>query len=126
VRLIGTAVLVAAVASMAGRAPVVAQAPGSAVAAPQPAVYYPARGAWETRKPEDVGMDPALLAQAIEYAKTRDTNWGKANYMADQLRTFGSPLGPVRRRTGPTNGIVIRRYRRRVWRHQRGQANLQR
>jgi len=72
------------------------------------ATYVPTRDKWETRKPADVGMDEALLAQAVEYAKTRDTNWGKTDYMADQIRTFGRPLGPVPKSHGPTNGIVVR------------------
>ena len=70
--------------------------------------YYPARGNWETRKPADVGMDEALLTQAVEFAKTRDSNWGKTDYMADQIRTFGRPLGPVPPSHGRTNGLVIR------------------
>jgi CubicO group peptidase (beta-lactamase class C family) len=53
-------------------------------------------------------MDEALLAQAIAYAKTRDTAWGRADYMKDQLRTFGRPLGPVPQSHGPTNGLIIR------------------
>ena len=70
--------------------------------------YSPARGNWETRKPADMGMDEALLAQAIEYAKTRDTTWAKDDYMADQIRTFGRPMGPVPPSHGRTNGLIIR------------------
>ena len=47
-------------------------------------------------------MDAALLKQAIEYAKTRDSSWGKTDYMADQVRTFGRPLGKVPPSHGPT------------------------
>jgi len=71
-------------------------------------LYVPARDTWEARKPADVGMDEALLAQAIEYAKTRDTTWGRDDYMADQVRTFGRPLGAVPPRHGPTNGVIVR------------------
>jgi CubicO group peptidase (beta-lactamase class C family) len=70
--------------------------------------YTPARDHWETRAPAEVGMDAALLNQAIEYAKTRDTNWGKTDYMADQVRTFGRPLGRVPPSHGPTNGVILR------------------
>jgi CubicO group peptidase (beta-lactamase class C family) len=70
--------------------------------------YTPARDHWETRTPAEVGMDAALLNQAIEYAKTRDTNWGKTDYMADQVRTFGRPLGRVPPSHGPTNGVILR------------------
>jgi CubicO group peptidase (beta-lactamase class C family) len=72
------------------------------------AFYSPVRGGWETRKPSEVGMDEALLAQAIEYAKTRDTTWAKNDYMADQIRTFGRPIGPVPASHGRTNGIILR------------------
>ena len=70
--------------------------------------YFPARDSWQTKKPSEVGMDDAMVAAAVEYAKTRDSNWGRKDYMADQLRTFGRPLGPVPASRGGTNGIVIR------------------
>lgn len=72
------------------------------------AVYVPARDVWETRTPAQVGMDPALLAQAIEYARSRDTAWGRDDYAADQIRTFGRSLGEVPQSHGRTNGIVVR------------------
>ncbi|MEQ1912333.1 MAG: serine hydrolase domain-containing protein [Vicinamibacterales bacterium] len=72
------------------------------------AAYFPDRDRWEVRAPKDVGMDGTLLAQAVEYAKTRDTAWGKADYMADQVRTFGRPMGQVPPSHGPTNGVIIR------------------
>ena len=79
------------------------------LAAPAPAgAYFPERDRWEVRAPRDVGMDAALLAQAVEYAKTRDSAWGKADYMADQVRTFGRPMGQVPPSHGPTNGVIIR------------------
>ena len=53
-------------------------------------------------------MDAALLEQAIDYAKTRDSTWGKTDYMADQIRTFGRPLGKVPPSHGPTNGVILR------------------
>src|SRR6185436_20967661 len=105
--------VVLSLAALIGVVSLSAQAPQQA--SPQPPgrqaleiAYSPARGSWETRKPADMGMDEALLSQAIEYAKTRDTNWGKADYMADQVRTFGRPMGPVPPAHGRTNGIVIR------------------
>ena len=71
------------------------------------AAYFPTRDHWETRTPADLGMDAALLTQAIEYAKTRDTSWGKTDYMADQIRTFGRP-GERPPSHGPTNGVIVR------------------
>ena len=72
------------------------------------AAYFPARDSWQTKKPFEVGMDDAMVAAAVEYAKTQDSNWARKDYMADQLRTFGKPLGPVPASRGGTNGIVIR------------------
>src|SRR6266700_4325265 len=46
--------------------------PPFASQAKQPSVYYPAPGdAWQRRKPEDAGLDSALLDQAVAYAKTQ-------------------------------------------------------
>lgn len=100
--------------ALAGAASLLAQVPSSQApraAAPRSvlqSVYYPGRGNWETRKPSEVGMDDALLAQAIEYAKTRDTTWGADDYMADQIKMFGRPMGPIPPSHGRTNGIIIR------------------
>jgi len=99
--IVSSALVVAAVVSIAGQT-------AQRSTATSAAAYYPPRGAWETRKPSEVGMDDALVAQAIEYAKTRDTAWARDNYMADQLRTFGKPLGPVPASHGRTNGVIIR------------------
>jgi hypothetical protein len=39
-------------------------------------VYYPEQGEnWERRKPEDVGIDPDSLNEAIHYARTIETAW---------------------------------------------------
>ncbi len=43
-------------------------------ARPQGAGYFPPRGdAWRRKRPEEVGMDAALLGQAIAYAKTQES-----------------------------------------------------
>ncbi|MGE0719948.1 MAG: serine hydrolase, partial [Alphaproteobacteria bacterium] len=56
------------------------------------APYVPPRGSWQTREPARAGMDAAKLAAAVAYAQTRDSPWGRDDYMADQVRTFGRPL----------------------------------
>ncbi len=69
--------------------------------------YYPAAGeGWQRKRPEDVGMDPALLAQAIEYAKSEETR--RPRDFSDQETIFGRLLGPIPKERGGTNGIVIR------------------
>jgi CubicO group peptidase (beta-lactamase class C family) len=73
----------------------------------KPAVYYPAAGdGWEHRKPEDLGMDSALLEQAVAYAKTQPTSV-PADFSA-QVETFGRVLGPIPKTRAETNGIIIR------------------
>src|SRR5438046_9861501 len=52
-------------------------------------------------------MDEAALAAAIAFAKTQDSSWGKTDYHADQIRTFGRPLGPVPASRGGMNGVVV-------------------
>jgi len=76
--------------------------------AAQVPTYYPSRETWVTRTPSEVGMDAALLNQAVEYAKSRDGVFGKTDYMADQVRDYGRPLGPLPSSHSATNGLVIR------------------
>lgn len=71
------------------------------------AVYYPAPGdAWQHMQPETVGMDSALLDQAVAYAKTHASTI-PADF-SKQVETFGRVLGPLPKERGPTNGMIIR------------------
>ena len=73
----------------------------------QPNVYYPAPGdRWQHRRPEDAGMDTALLEQTVTYAKTQGSTI-PADF-STQVETFGRVLGPLPKSRGETNGIVIR------------------
>src|ERR1700694_3257764 len=73
----------------------------------QPAVYYPAPGdRWQRRKPEDEGMDSAMLEQSVAYAKTQASTI-PADF-STQVETFGRVLGPLPKSRGGTNGIIIR------------------
>jgi CubicO group peptidase (beta-lactamase class C family) len=73
----------------------------------QLSVYYPAPGdGWQRRRPEEVGMDGALLEQAIAYAKTQASTI-PADF-STQVETFGRVLGPLPKMRGETNGIIIR------------------
>jgi CubicO group peptidase (beta-lactamase class C family) len=86
----------------------VATAYGSrSVRAASAQTYFPPRDQWEVRKPAEAGMDPAALADAIAFAKTQDSTWGKTDYHADQIRTFGRPLGPVPASRGGMNGVIV-------------------
>ena len=69
--------------------------------------YYPPPGdSWERRRPEDSGMDGALLEQAVAYAKTQASTI-PADF-STQVETFGRVLGPLPKTRGETNGIIIR------------------
>src|SRR5262245_44060076 len=69
--------------------------------------YFPPKGEWEKREAAQVGMDPALLAAAVEWAKAQETDWPRD--FSAQEETFGKPLGPVPTTRALTNGIILRR-----------------
>lgn len=69
--------------------------------------YYPPRGAaWRRVRPEEVGMDASLLAQAVAYARTQESRVPRD--FSTQVETFGSLLGPLPRERGETNGVILR------------------
>jgi len=58
------------------------------------AVYYPAAGeAWEKKRPEDVGMDSAMIDAAVSFAKTQESKMPRD--FSTQVQTFGALLGPI-------------------------------
>ncbi len=74
--------------------------------------YFPLRGeAWQTRAPDEVGMDPDLLAAAVAFAQANeaDTPTDLRGYL--ESRFEGLPdqelIGPLKER-GPMNGLVLR------------------
>ncbi|WP_190300298.1 serine hydrolase domain-containing protein [Rufibacter hautae] len=70
-------------------------------------VYYPEKGDdWQQRTPEQVGMDPELLAQAVLYAQTQETKWPRD--FSNQEEVFGKLLGPIPASRAGTNGIILR------------------
>ena len=46
------------------------------------------------------------LNAAIEFAKTRETNWPRD--FSTQEKIFGSLLGPIPKSRAATNGVIIR------------------
>ena len=50
-------------------------------------------------------MDAAKLQQAVEYAQANGSAW---DFEKDQVRTFGTPLGPLPKQRAATNGIILR------------------
>lgn len=70
-------------------------------------LYVPPPGEWATRSSGELGMDPALLADAVEWAKRQETEMPRD--FSTQARIFGTPLGPVPKTRALTNGIIVRR-----------------
>ncbi len=98
-------------------APVLAQTrPAVAPAAPPraaaaSAAYFPERLDWQHKKPEDVGMNPALVAEAVQMAIAADTP-GPHDMTQFLTNSFGKEprfklVGPVKDR-GPASGIITR------------------
>jgi len=69
------------------------------------ASYYPPPGKWESRLPPALGLNAAKLREAVDFAKANDGGW---DFQKDQVRTFGTPLGPLPARRALTNGLIIR------------------
>ncbi len=78
--------------------------PAAAIAAP-PAAYFPPQGDWARKSPAELGMDPAALAAAIQFAQSHET--ARAVDFSDQEATFGTRLGSMPTRRARTNGLVI-------------------
>src|SRR4026208_87935 len=66
---------------------------------------YPPAGAGAKKAPAELGLDPVLLQQAIDFAKSRESN--REMDFSDQERIFGSLLGSVPNIRAHTNGVVM-------------------
>jgi CubicO group peptidase (beta-lactamase class C family) len=73
--------------------------------------YHPGRFDWERRRPEQVGMDPQKLEQAIAFARANETANSRDLEMVHHegyaREPFGDPLGPFQPR-GDLTGVVLR------------------
>jgi CubicO group peptidase (beta-lactamase class C family) len=61
---------------------------------------------WQQKRPEEVGMNPALVDAAVTFAKTRESRI--AADFSTQVETFGRLLGPLPKERGSSGGIIIR------------------
>ncbi|MBS0188531.1 MAG: serine hydrolase, partial [Planctomycetes bacterium] len=57
----------------------------------QPAPYFPPPGAWEHRRPAELGVDNAAIQEAVDWAKEQDSGWD----FAKQPEIFGRLIGPL-------------------------------
>jgi CubicO group peptidase (beta-lactamase class C family) len=77
----------------------------SSLQAQKPTSYFPPAGQWQTRSPAELGFDPVKLQAAIDFAKASNSTW---SFEHDQVRTFGTPLGPLPKERATINGIILR------------------
>ncbi len=75
-------------------------------------VYYPKAGSWEHRSPAALGIDSALLQEAVQFAVKSESkelrDLKRAHYLSAFGREpFGYAVGPFRER-GPATGLVIK------------------
>jgi CubicO group peptidase (beta-lactamase class C family) len=68
-------------------------------------MYFPAAGTWQHKAPAEVGMDPVKLRQAVDFAQAHPNSW---DFGKDQVRTFGTVLGPLPQQRAATNGVILR------------------
>ena len=71
----------------------------------QSAPYFPPKGEWAKKSPAELGMDPARLKEAIDFALTRESR--REMDFSDQERIFGTLLGSVPNIRAKTNGVII-------------------
>lgn len=76
------------------------------------APYVPAPGdGWERRSPQDMGMDPALLRQAVEFAIANESSAPRdleaAHHRSFGREPYGHAIGPFKERGDPT-GVILR------------------
>jgi len=76
--------------------------------------YYPARwDDWETRSPEETGLDSAMVEEAIQYSLEHETPFARdlakriAHSVAGKKCDDGEVLGPTRPRSG-VNGLILK------------------
>jgi CubicO group peptidase (beta-lactamase class C family) len=77
----------------------------SPLTAQQAARYFPPKGEWKVVRAAEAGMDSAKLHAAVDFAMANPATW---DFERDQVRTFGTPLGPVPKTHAGTNGIILR------------------
>lgn len=72
--------------------------------------YFPPRGDWEKRTPEQVGLNAAKIQEAVKFAidneSTTPRNLEIAHYQSFGREPFGDGIGPFKER-GPQSGIII-------------------
>lgn len=81
---------------------------------PAAGAYVPPRGAWQQRRPEDVGLDAAAVSAAVRIASEGETKAPREG-RAFQQQSFArephnEPIGPLFDRGGACGVVVYRGY----------------
>jgi hypothetical protein len=83
--------------------------------APRPSAqstYFPERFDWQHKRPEEVGMSPTLVAEAVQAAVSTEIRANR-DLALEQATSFGrsepfdTVIGPIKPR-GPASGVIIR------------------
>src|SRR5512132_2087454 len=77
--------------------------------------YEPTTDDWQSRTPDELGMNAGGLDEAVAYQRAHETRWrpdfttreGRYIGVADEPPAPDDVLGPVRPRGGP-NGVILR------------------
>jgi len=77
--------------------------PASTAFAAEP--YFPPAGEWARKDPAELGMDPAALTAAVQFAQSHETDWPRD--LSSQETIFGERLGSMPTRRAQPNGVVI-------------------
>lgn len=104
--------LLGGVAAMLVAAPALsAQKRPTAAATSGPSAYVPPRGSWERRSPMTMGLDSSKLADAMAFAKSKESRTPRDlelnHYSTFGREPLGDPIGPLPPRGGAT-GVILR------------------
>jgi CubicO group peptidase (beta-lactamase class C family) len=103
------ATLVLAAVAVSSQDAALAQRPKKEAAAAAP--YYPSLHEWEKKAPEAVGMDPALVKAAVDFAMANESKAPRdlaLNHAQTQTgEPYNDPVGPFKER-GPQGGVILR------------------
>jgi len=74
-------------------------------------LYFPPKGSWERKDPDNLGFDDTKLAEAVDFAKANEYS-GDRDLRIAILQSFGYEpyieiVGPTKRRGGPA-GVVVK------------------
>jgi CubicO group peptidase (beta-lactamase class C family) len=74
--------------------------------------YFPPTGEWERRTPEQLGLDPERIRDAVAFAQANEANSPRDlelnHYQTFGREPFGEAIGPLKER-GPQTGLIVHR-----------------